>query len=128
MFKSILLATTLALPILPFSAPVQAETELPFPKSITSGLIADSQTSVPLISVYVKPITNNVTCRNKARAKYFELGATNMNDPNDNAQWATINSMKALTWCRGTEVFIAVATNGSYSSAEELRDILQNAQ
>lgn len=128
MFKSILLAATLALPILPFSAPARAETELPIQKSVTFGLLGNSQPSVPVVSVYVKPITNNVTCRNKARAKYFEVGATNMNDPNDNGQWAIINGMRALTWCMGNQVFISVATNGSYSSAEELRDILQNAQ
>jgi hypothetical protein len=51
-----------------------------------------------------------------------------MGSDSDNSQWATINSMKALTWCRGDAVIIAVATTGPYSSAEELRDILANAQ
>jgi hypothetical protein len=91
-------------------------------------MMANGSYSVPTMSLSVRAINNNITCRSRARAKYFELGATKMGSESDNSQWATINSMKALTWCRGDAVIIAVATTGPYSSAEELRDILANAQ
>ena len=75
----------------------------------------------PTISVAVANISSNIACRNKTRAKYFELGATRMADPNSNTQWATINGMSALVWCRETQAIINTA-GSDYNSVYELRD------
>ena len=75
----------------------------------------------PTISVAVANISSNIACRNKTRAKYFELGATRMADPNSNTQWATINGMSALVWCRETQAVINTAGFDS-NSVYELRD------
>ena len=80
-----------------------------------------AQTNVPAVTAYVSTINSNIACRNKVRAKYFELGATNMSNSNDNAQWANINGMKALTWCRDTQAIIVVSGSDN-SSIGELRD------
>ena len=75
----------------------------------------------PTISVAVANVSSNIACRNKIRAKYFELGATRMADANSNTQWATINGMSALVWCRDTQAVINTA-GSNYNSVYELRD------
>jgi len=77
--------------------------------------------SAPIISVAVANISSNVACRTKARSKYFELGGTRMADANSNTQWATINGMSALVWCRETQAVINTAGSDS-NSVYELRD------
>ena len=82
--------------------------------------------SVPTFATSVVNISSNVACRNKARSKYFELSATNMSDPNNNSQWATINGMRTSVWCRETQAFITVA-GFDVNAIVELRDELQKA-
>ena len=81
---------------------------------------------VPSMSLGVADINSNISCRTKARAKYFELGARDMSPDDSNSQWATINSMKALVWCRGNQAIISVA-GSSVSSITELRDEILKA-
>lgn len=82
---------------------------------------------VPSMSLGTADTSSNISCRNKARAKYFELGARDMSSEDNNSQWATINSMKALVWCRnGNQAIIAVSGN-SFNSVAELRDEIQKA-
>ena len=85
-----------------------------------------AQTTVPTGALTSVNISSNISCRNKARAKYFELGATNMSGANDNDQWAIVNGMRTLVWCRNTEATIAVLGFNS-TSLEELRDEIKKA-
>lgn len=82
--------------------------------------------SVPTFATGVVNISSNVACRNKARSKYFELGATNMSDANANSQWATINGMRTSVWCRETHAIITVS-GFDVSAITELRDEIQKA-
>lgn len=82
--------------------------------------------SVPTFATGVVNIGSNVACRNKARSKYFELGATSMSDSNSNSQWATINGMRTSVWCRETQAFITVAGFDT-NAIVELRDEIQKA-
>lgn len=77
--------------------------------------------SVPSVAVGSSVISSNISCRNKARTKYFEFGATNMSDSSSNSQWATVNGMKAFVWCRDTQAFIVVS-GPDYPAVSELRD------
>ena len=86
---------------------------------------AQTQTA-PIISVAVVNISSNIACRNKTRAKYFELGGTRMAEPNSNTQWATINGISALVWCRETQAVINTAGYDS-NSVYELRDEIMKA-
>jgi len=80
----------------------------------------------PVISAAVTTISSNVACRNKARSKYFELGARDMSNDTSNAQWATVGNMQAVVWCRDTQAVIAVA-GGSFNAVGELRDEISKA-
>jgi len=71
-------------------------------------------------------IPNNISCRSKARSKYFELNARNMSNDSDNSQWGSIGSMQALVWCRDSQAIIAIAGN-DYNSVAELRDEIKKA-
>jgi hypothetical protein len=85
-----------------------------------------AQTSVATGSLTSSVISSNISCRNKARSKYFELGATNMSNPNDNDQWAIVNGMRTLVWCRNTEAIITVI-GFNVDSLTELRDEIKKA-
>ena len=82
--------------------------------------------SVPTFASGVVNISSNVSCRNKARSKYFELGATNMSDANANSQWAIINGMRTNIWCRENQAYITVA-GFDVNAISELRDEIQKA-
>jgi len=82
--------------------------------------------TAPIIAVGVSNISSNVACRNKIRSKYFELGGTRLADANSNTQWATINGISALVWCRETQAIINTAGSDS-NSVYELRDEIMKA-
>jgi hypothetical protein len=85
-----------------------------------------AQTSVPTGTLTSVSISSNISCRNKSRSKYFELGATNMSNADDNGQWAIINGMRTLVWCRNTEAIITVI-GFNLDSMNELRDEIKKA-
>ena len=76
---------------------------------------------VPSVAVGSAVISSNIACRNKTRSKYLELGATNLSDSSSNSQWANINSMKTLVWCRDTQAVIVVS-GSDFTAVTELRD------
>ena len=78
----------------------------------------------PAIAISVKDIDSNISCRNKARSKFLELGGTGLSSSTDNSQWAGINDMTANVWCRGSQVIITVA-GSDLNAASELRDELK---
>lgn len=82
--------------------------------------------SIPTFGNSVVDITSNVSCRNKIRSKYFELGATNMSEANNNSQWAIINGLRVNVWCRETQAFITVAGFAT-NAIVELRDEISKA-
>ena len=129
MIKSMLLAATVAIPVNPLCAPILAE-EITSPKSVPAAFAGMSAFSngnnPPAMSLYAVNIANNIACRNKARSKYFELGARDMSRDDSNAQWGTVGSMQALVWCRDTQAIIAVS-GVNYESVRELREEIQKA-
>lgn len=102
------------------------------PLSIVATIILSATPSfaqsvgIPSMAVGVVDIVSNISCRNKARMKYFEIGARDMSPDDSNSQWATIGSMKSFIWCRGNQAFVSVAGN-NYNSVTELRDELRAA-
>lgn len=97
----------------------------PSPKS-PSALMGMAPSSVPSLTASVVNISNNISCRSKARAKYFELGARDMSNSEDNGQWGTVGNMQALVWCRDTQAIIVVGGQ-STNSINELRDEIKKA-
>lgn len=93
-------------------------------KMVMSSMMAGDP--VPSLTASVVGVPNNISCRSKARAKYFEVGARDMSTPEDNAQWGTVGSMKALVWCRDTQAIIIVGGQ-SVNGINELRDELKRA-
>jgi hypothetical protein len=49
-----------------------------------------------------------------------------MSNPNDNDQWAIVNGMRTLVWCRNTEAIITVI-GFNVDSLTELRDEIKKA-
>jgi len=132
MIKSMLIAAFIAVPSNLLCSPILAE-EITSPKTTAIPMTAawssaptsavSSSNIPPALSLYAVNINNNISCRAKARAKYFELGARDMSNDTSNAQWGTIGNMQAVVWCRDSQAVIAVAGN-SYDSVKELRDEL----
>ena len=122
MINNILLAAAVSIPVTPLCAPVLAETNIA-PKSASSVFAGLGGSSPPAIAFGTASIPNNITCRNKARAKYFEVGASDMSSSDANLQNAVVNDMRASVWCRTSQVFIVVAGD-SNSAVKELRDEL----
>jgi hypothetical protein len=129
MIKTILTTAAIALT----AAPVLAENVTsPFavptmtPKSVNFGFSSSVAASevVPSMALSAVNIANNISCRSRARAKYFELGARDMSNDTSNAQWAIVGNMQAVVWCRDIQAVIAVA-GSNYSAVAELRDELQ---
>ena len=81
---------------------------------------------VPSLTASVVGIPNNISCRSKTRAKYFEVGARDMSGAEDNVQWGTVGSMKALVWCRDTQAIIVISGQ-NVNSINELREELKKA-
>jgi hypothetical protein len=100
------------------ASPVMAQTA-----TLSSGLSANDP---PSLALGYDPIPNNITCRSKARAKFFELGARDMSSQESNSQWATVNNMRAIVWCRENHAIVGV-TGHSYNSVQELRDEIRKA-
>jgi hypothetical protein len=144
MINNILIAAAVTIPVTPLCAPILAEeitspkptpvlSSSPTPKSTSFGFMAGalgnsggSETMPPSMSLGVRAITNNISCRNTARSKFFELGARDMSPSDSNSQWATIGNMKAIVWCRDSQAVISVA-GYSYDSVTEVRDVLGKA-
>lgn len=131
MINNILLAAAVAVPVTPLCAPVLAE-NVTSPKSVpnvsasfSAGLVETANVP-PTMALWEKPVANNIACRNAARSKFFELGARDMSDSNNNAQWATVGNMKAIVWCRENRAIISVA-GANYNSVAELRDEIGKA-
>ena len=135
MLNNILLAAAVTIPVTPYCSPILAE-EITSPKPIpalaganvnamVSGL-GETGSMPPTMALYEDTVTNNIACRNAARAKFFELGARDMSPSDSNGQWATIGNMKAIAWCRETRVVISVA-GYNYNSVAELRDEIAKA-
>ena len=134
MINNILLAAAVAIPVTPLCAPILAE-EVTSPKTIPTvaspsafvGGLGETGSMPPTMALYSKSVANNIACRNAARSKFFELGAKDMSSSNENAQWGTIGTnMRALVWCRETQVIIAV-TGYNYNSVSEARDEIVKA-
>jgi len=142
MINNILLAAAVAVPTTPLCAPVLAE-EITSPRQIPTvaaaqvptksaafgsmvSSLSGSETTPPTMSLWEMPVANNIACRSAARSKFFELAARNMSDSSSNGQWATINNMRALAWCRDNRVIISVA-GYNYDSVVELRDEIKKA-
>ena len=137
MLNNILLAAAVSIPVNPLCAPVLAE-EITSPKEVPAafagmskpaafGAFTGTSDTPPTMALYSTSVTNNIACRNAARSKFFELGAKNMSSSNENAQWGTIGTnMRALVWCRETQVIIAV-TGYNYNSVSEARDEIVKA-
>jgi len=123
MIKTILTATAVALTSTPvFADSITAPTASPTVKSSSFGFSSSAPADiVPSLSLAAVNINNNISCRARARAKYFELGARDMSRDDSNAQWGTVGNMQAVVWCRDTQAVIAV-TGASFNSVTELRD------
>jgi len=125
MIKSMLLAAAVSIPVTPPCAPILAETDIaPKPvKSTTSVFAGFGGSSPPAIAFGTAGVPNNIVCRNKARSKYYELGASDMSSSDSNVQNAVVNNMRASVWCRTNQVFFVVAGD-SNNAVKELRDEL----
>lgn len=129
-----LIAAAVAVPSNPLCAPILAgEINSPkiMPTSVAAAFVAPTlafspPSSPPSMSLAAVNIANNISCRSKARAKYFELNARDMSNETSNGQWATVGNMQAVVWCRDNQAVIAVA-GSSYNSVTELRDEIQKA-
>ena len=127
MIKTILTATAIALTSTPVLADtVQSPKTTQAPSANSFGFSSLGGTTPHALTLYARSSTSNISCRSKARSKYFELGARDMSDSNNNSQWATVGNMRVLVWCRETQAIISVAGN-SYDSVTEVRDVLGNA-
>ena len=132
MLNNILLAAAVTIPTTPYCAPILAkgDVESPIPAvsapfgGMTSAL--GSYDGPPSMAVTVVATPNAITCRQRARAKYFELGATDMSKDTENAQWGTFGNIQSLVWCRGPEAVISVAGR-SFDAAVEIKDELKKA-
>ncbi len=136
MIKSMLIAAAVAVPSNPLCSPILAE-EITSPKTnstpaaVFSAAPAAASFSTnnsvpPSLALASVNIANNIACRARARAKYFELGARDMSNDTSNGQWGIIGTMQAVVWCRDSQAVIAVAGN-NYNSVSELRDEIQKA-
>jgi hypothetical protein len=141
MINNILLAAAVSIPVTPLCAPVLAE-ETTSPRQVPTvastpgssksaaigGMVSSfgNETIAPTMSLWEKPVANNIACRNAARSKFFEIGARNMSESSSNSQWATVGNMKAIAWCRDNRVIISVA-GYNYDSVVELRDEIKKA-
>jgi hypothetical protein len=134
MINNILLAAAVSIPVTPLCAPILAENvtsprpvpALAAPGAAVFGGLGETGSVPPTMALYEENITNNITCRSKARSKFFELGARDMSPSDSNGQWATIGNMKAIAWCRENRVIISVA-GYNYNSVSELRDEIAKA-
>ena len=126
MIKSILTAAAIALTAAPvFADTVTSPKAKPVDENLMFGAFVND-TVVPSMALGVVNITSNISCRAKARSKYFELGARDMSKDDSNSQWGTVGSMQAVVWCRDTQAVLSVAGN-SFNSVTELRDEIQKA-
>ena len=127
MIKSILTAATIALTAAPVFADTAQSPKSNTPPAATFGFVSSAGSDVPpAMALNTVNITSNISCRAKARSKYFELGARDMSKDDSNAQWGTVGTMQAVVWCRDTQAIIAVA-GSNQSSAVELRDEIVKA-
>jgi hypothetical protein len=123
-----LIAAAISIPINPLCHPVLAG-QITSPKPTASVMAFGSGLSAedpPSLALGYDNVTSNIACRNKARSKFFELGARDMSPPESNAQWATVGNMRAVAWCRENHVVIGVSGH-SYNSVNELRDLIRKA-
>jgi len=137
MIKSMLIAAAVAVPSNPLCAPILAE-EITSPKTnstpaavfsaapAAASFSTNNNSVPPSLALAAVNVANNIACRSKARAKYFELGARDMSNDTSNGQWGIVGTMQAVVWCRDNHAVIAVAGN-SYNSVSELRDEIQKA-
>jgi hypothetical protein len=127
MIKTILTATAIALTSTPVLADtVQSPKTTQAPSANSFGFSSLGGTTPPALTLYAISSTSNISCRSKARSKYFELGARDMSKDDSNAQWATVGTMQAVVWCRDTQAIIAVA-GSNQTSVVELRDEIAKA-
>ena len=132
MINNILLAAAVAIPTTPLCAPILAKGDVKSPVPAVSAPFGGATSALgsydgpPSMALSVVATPNAITCRQRARAKYFELGATDMSKDTENAQWGTFGNLQALVWCRGTEAVIAVAGR-SFNAAAEVKDELKKA-
>ena len=143
MINNLLVAAAVAIPVTPLCAPILAEeitspkptpvlASSSSPKSSTFGAMSSvlgssaSESAPPSMSLGVRVIQNNISCRNTARSKFFELGARDLSPSDSNSQWATIGNMRAIVWCRDNQAIISVV-GYNYDSVTEVRDILSKA-
>lgn len=80
-----------------------------------------AQETPPSMALWGTSVPSNIVCRTKARSRFLELGGKDLSGTSDNAQWSSINGMKALVWCRSDNAVIAVS-GSSYSAVSELLD------
>lgn len=125
MIKTILTTAAIALTTVPVFAETTQSTKATPSASSFSSLSVPS-TPPPAMALHALDVPSAIVCRTRARAKYFELGAKDLSNPESNAQWGTVGSMQAVVWCRGTQAIVSVA-GGNYNSVAELRDELAKA-
>ena len=127
MIKTILTATAIALTSTPVLADtVQSPKTTQAPSANSFGFSSLGGTTPPALTLYAISSTSNISCRSKARSKYFELGATDMSKDTENAQWGTFGNIQALVWCRGPEAVISVSGR-SFNAVVEVKDELKKA-
>jgi len=132
MINNILLAAAVAIPTTPLCAPILAKGDIESPIPAVSAPFGGMTSSLgsydgpPSMAVAVVATPNAITCRQRARAKYFELGSTDMSKDTENAQWGTFGNIQALVWCRGPEAVISVAGR-SFNAVAEVKDELKKA-
>ena len=130
MINNILLAAAVAIPTTPYCAPILAKGEVESPIPAVSAPFGGATSALgsydgpPSMAVTVVETPNAITCRQRARAKYFELGATDMSKDTENAQWGTFGNIQALVWCRGPEAVISVSGR-SFNAVVEVKDELK---
>lgn len=132
MINNILLAAAVAIPVTPYCAPILAKGDVKSPIPAVSAPFGGAVSALgtydgpPSMAVTTVETPNAITCRQRARAKYFELGATDMSKDTENAQWGTFGNIQALVWCRGTEAVISVSGR-SFNAVVEVKDELKKA-
>jgi len=132
MINNILLAAAVAIPVTPYCAPILAKGDVKSPIPAVSAPFGGAASALgsydgpPSMAVTTVETPNAITCRQRARAKYFELGARDMSKDTENAQWGTFGSVQALIWCRGNEAVISVAGR-SFDAVVEVKDELKKA-
>jgi hypothetical protein len=127
MINNILLAAAVSIPVTPLCAPVLAE-NINSPKTTTTTSIMSgfaSNSNPPSLNMGVRETPNNIACRKTARDALFQLSARDMSSSDSNEQWATVDNMRVLVWCRGNHAVIGVS-GYNYNSVTEVRDFIGN--